>query len=147
MTTYERQPKCADGMCTPYDQAKKHIGKNNAVFATCLLCNNYVNKLKCAGGCAPFAQCTIKTSNAGKEYRTCPLCENYVNDPASQKGGQKRAYGTVLAAPMSAPSTVDMTGFVTRADYDRVISNLNTRVGVLEMKLAVTAANHSQSQH
>ncbi len=146
MTTYEKKEKCINGTCTPLDQCRKTISANNDVLHFCLVCENIVNPPKCTGGCTAWEACIIRTSKAGKEYRVCAVCKNYAFDPSKPKtpygGGQKRSYGAVgvtetTTTPASS-SNVD--------ELRTAINNLNTRVGVLEMKLAISKAHETSSQ-
>lgn len=145
MTTYEKKEKCINGTCTPLDQCRKTIAANNDVLHFCLVCGNIVNPPKCTGGCTAWDACIIRTSKAGKEYRVCAVCKNYAFDPSKPKtpfngGGQKRSYGAVAAAPQTNTSSSNV-------DELRIaINNLNTRVGVLEMKLAISKAHETSSQ-
>ena len=147
MTTYEKKEKCINGTCTPLDQCRKTISAaNNDVLHFCLVCKNIVNPPKCPGGCVPWDACIIRTSNACKEYRVCAVCKNYAFDPSKPKtpfnggGGQKRSYGAVAAAPQTNTSSSNVD------ELRLAINNLNTRVGVLEMKLAISKAHETSSQ-
>jgi hypothetical protein len=145
MTTYEKKEKCINGTCTPLDQCRKTISANNDVLHFCLVCENIVNPPKCAGGCTAWDACIERVSKQGKPYRVCAVCKNYAFDPSKPKtpyggGAQKRAYGAVAAAPETSTSSSNI-------DELRIaINNLNTRVGVLEMKLAISKAHETSSQ-
>jgi hypothetical protein len=146
MTTYEKKEKCINGTCTPLDQCRKTISANNDVLHFCLVCENIVNPPKCPGGCTAWDACIIRTSKAGKEYRVCAVCKNYAFDPSKPKtpfnGGQKRSYGAVSVA-----ETTTTPASSSNVDELRLaINNLNTRVGVLEMKLAISKAHETSSQ-
>jgi hypothetical protein len=75
------------------------------------------------------------------------VCKNYAFDPSKPKtpyggGGQKRSYGAV-----SVPTEVSSAPSSSALDELRLsINNINTRLGVLEMKLAVAKAHETSSQ-
>jgi hypothetical protein len=158
MTTYEpKPPKCENGTCTPLDQCDKKISTNNDVLHFCRKCTNIVNPPKCTGGCVPWEACIIRTSKAGKEYRVCAVCKNLTFDPSKPKtpyggGGQKRSYGAVGAAPeTTTPSSSALDAFIAElrqaiSELRIAINNINTRVGVLEMKVAISKAHETSSQ-
>jgi hypothetical protein len=146
MTTYEKKEKCINGTCTPLDQCRKTISANNDVLHFCLVCENIVNPPKCTGGCTAWDACIIRTSKAGKEYRVCAVCKNYAFDPSKPKSAfpQKRSYGAVSTEVVG--SSVAGSSDAAIAELRQAINNINTRLGVLEMKLAVAKAHETSSQ-
>jgi hypothetical protein len=150
MTTYEKKEKCINGTCTPLDQCRKTISANNDVLHFCLVCENIVNPPKCTGGCTAWEACIIRTSKAGKEYRVCAVCKNYAFDPSKPKtpygGAQKRSYGAVGVPTEVAGVPVSGSSDAAIAELRQAINNINTRVGVLEMKVAISKAHEASSQ-
>jgi hypothetical protein len=149
MTTYEKKEKCINGTCTPLDQCRKTISANNDVLHFCLVCENIVNPPKCTDGCTPWDACLVRVSKLGKEYRVCAGCKNYAFDPSKPKmpyagGGQKRSYGAVSTEVAGLPVAGSSEAAI--SELRIAINNLNTRVGVLEMKLAVAKAHETSSQ-
>jgi hypothetical protein len=132
-STYERKPKCENGNCTPWIDCREIQGKNG-MFKVCLVCENAVYKPrgpKCSesgGVCTPFASAPIITTAKG-EFRKCLICDNLVFDNSNKKP-YKRPYEATKVSQASVDSTVM-----------RDISNLNTRLALLETKVQALLEN------
>lgn len=130
-STYQRKEKCQDGNCTPYNECREVQGKNGP-FKVCLVCENAVYKprgAKCSesgGVCTPFASAPIITTAKG-EFRKCLICDNLVFDNSTKKP-YKRPYEATKVSQASSTTQVDSTVM-------RDISNLNTRLALLENKV------------
>ena len=138
-STYQRKEKCQDGNCTPWIDCREVQGKNGP-FKVCLVCENPVYKPrgpKCSesgGVCTPFASAPIITTAKG-EFRKCLVCDNLVFDNSNKKPYKRPYEATKVQGAPQTDSTVI-----------RDISNLNTRLALLENKVQALLENKADTE-
>lgn len=107
------------------------------------MCENAVYKPrgpKCSesgGVCTPFASAPTFTTAKG-EFRKCLVCDNLVFDNSNKKP-YKRPYEATKVVQASATTQTDSTVM-------RDISNLNTRLALLETKVQALLENKADTE-